>query len=122
MNYGRDENGMRMDPERLNIDAECPDPDRRDAALERVLFRTYGVAGEHGKRKYQLPPPRELLTDQETRVLQAMSSGLERKDVAKVLGLADDTVRCHLKKAQRVLAAKNTRHACCIALRLGLIS
>ena len=67
------------------------------------------------------PDYRENLTERECQVLTAMSYGMERKDAAALLGISLETVKTRLDHARRALRAKNTTHACCEALRRGLI-
>ena len=66
--------------------------------------------------------PRDTLTEPERRTLEAMSHGLDREQTGQVLGVSVEVIKDRLKVARRVLRAKNTTHACCEALRLGLIS
>jgi DNA-binding NarL/FixJ family response regulator len=66
--------------------------------------------------------PRDTLTELERRTLEAMSRGLEREGAAELTGVSVEVVKDRLKVARRVLRAKNTTHACCEALRQGLIS
>lgn len=86
-----------------------PDPDRRDDALERLLTDVYSTT------------ERTQLTAAELRALQASSVGLDGYGAAAVLGVAYETVKSQLKTGRRALRAKNTTHACCEALRQGLI-
>lgn len=62
-----------------------------------------------------------LLMPSEARVLEAASRGLTAEMTADMLGVAYETVKTELKSARRRLRAKNTTHACCEAIRLGLI-
>lgn len=89
---------------------EWADPDRRDDAILRVLGRVY-----------RQPDRRCELVPSEVRVLEALSRGLEYRGAAEVLGLTFETVKGQAKSARRVLRAKNTTHACCEAIRRGLI-
>ncbi len=61
------------------------------------------------------------LTKRELGVLSYLSRGLTPHQVADALGIGYETVRSHSKRAQFKLAAKNAAHACCQAIRLGLI-
>lgn len=86
-----------------------PDPDRREAALLRLADRL-------------AKPDRELLlSSMDLRCLEGMSHGLGRKGTAQVLGIGEETVADHLTRARRTLQAKDTTHACCEAIRQGLI-
>lgn len=93
----------------IELEHLWPDPDRRDEALFRVAV-AIGRAHE-----------RTHLTPMEVRVLEALSHGLGREGAAEVLGVTVETVKSWTLQARRVLRAKNTTHACCEALRQGLI-
>ena len=61
------------------------------------------------------------LTPRETAVLQLMSTGNQSRAVAEALGLGEETIRSHLKKAQVKLGASNRAHAIAEAIRQNLI-
>jgi DNA-binding CsgD family transcriptional regulator len=61
------------------------------------------------------------LTPRELAVLRLVSMGLQSSDIAKALGLGEETVRSHFKKAQTKLGAHNRTHAACDAMRQNLI-
>ena len=50
-----------------------------------------------------------------------VSTGAQFHDVAEELGLGEETVRSHLKKAQSKLGARTRTHAVAEALRQQLI-
>lgn len=85
-----------------------PDPDRRDEALLRCLVDVHSYEPE-------------LLTPAQTRVLGALSHGLGDRGAADLLGVTVESVKEAAKLARRKLQARNTTHACCEALRRGLI-
>lgn len=87
---------------------EWPDPDRRDDALIRL------ACAVHSSGKPDLTPT-------QLRCIEAASHGLDARGIGEVIGAQATTVKTHLKLARRLLRAKNTTHACCEALRLGLI-
>jgi LuxR family quorum sensing-dependent transcriptional regulator len=64
---------------------------------------------------------RSRLTARETAVLRLVSTGHQASEIAKALGLGEETVRSHLKKAQIKLGARNRAQAACEALRQNLI-
>ena len=64
---------------------------------------------------------RANLTPRETSVLRLASNGFRSHDIAQELGLGEETVRSHLKKAQTKLGARNRAHAVAEALRQSLI-
>ena len=61
------------------------------------------------------------LTPRELAVLRLMSVGYQIKATAGLLGLGEETVRTHLKKAQARLGVKNRTHAIAQAIRRQLI-
>jgi DNA-binding CsgD family transcriptional regulator len=91
------------------LERAWPDPDRRDEALGRLAGRI-ATQQERGD-----------LTPTEARVLEARSRGLGNIGAAALLGLSVPAVEAHVKLARRILRAKDTPHACCEALRRGLI-
>lgn len=64
---------------------------------------------------------RVALTPRELAVLRLLSFGHQIAECARLLGLGEETVRTHLKKAQAKLGALNRTHAVGQALRLQLI-
>jgi len=61
------------------------------------------------------------LTARELSVLRLMSLGQRVAEVARHLGLGEETVRSHVKKAQAKLGVTNTMHAVTRAMRLRSI-
>jgi DNA-binding CsgD family transcriptional regulator len=61
------------------------------------------------------------LTNRELSVLRLMSTGGQTRDIAQALGLGEETIRSHLKKAEAKLGVRNRTHAACAALRQDLI-
>ena len=61
------------------------------------------------------------LTPRELSVLRWQSLGHRIPEIGKVLGLGEETVRSHIKKAQAKLGARNSMHAVVQAVRLRLI-
>jgi LuxR family quorum sensing-dependent transcriptional regulator len=61
------------------------------------------------------------LTPRELSVLRLASNGHRTKKIAELLGLGEETVRSHVKKAQTKLGVKDRLHAVAEALRLQLI-
>ena len=86
------------------------DPDRRDAAADRMLARIRAAV-----------PPEAPLTHAELRVVRALSHGRGERGAADVCGIGYETVRSHTLNARRKLRAKNTTHLVGLALREGLI-
>jgi LuxR family quorum sensing-dependent transcriptional regulator len=61
------------------------------------------------------------LTPRELSVLRSLSLGHRVAEISKDLGLGDETVRSHIKKAQTKLGVRNSMHAVAQAVRLRLI-
>lgn len=61
------------------------------------------------------------LTPRELAVLRLAPTGAQSRDVAQALGLNEETIRSHLKKAQLKLGVRNRMHAVAEALRQNLI-
>jgi len=60
------------------------------------------------------------LSPQQIEVLKNLLQGLSNKEIALNMGLAEVTVRLHLKGIFKKLGAKNRVHAIARALALGL--
>jgi LuxR family quorum sensing-dependent transcriptional regulator len=61
------------------------------------------------------------LTPRELSVLRLASNGYRTRTIAQLLGLGEETVRSHIKKAQIKLGVKDRLHAVAEALRLQMI-
>jgi DNA-binding CsgD family transcriptional regulator len=66
-------------------------------------------------------PERARITPRELGVLRLVSMGKRTDEVAKLLGLGDETVRSHLKKVQSKLGVRNRTQAAVEAVRQQLI-
>ena len=87
--------------------------------LSRILTQPlrvmiFAAASSAALRLEQLAPPdpkrigsRGSLTPRETSVLRLASTGAQYHDIAQALGLGEETVRSHLRKAQAKLGARN---------------
>ncbi|WP_063572950.1 MULTISPECIES: response regulator transcription factor [Luteibacter] len=61
------------------------------------------------------------LTPRETEVLTHVAMGEANRNVALALGIAEETVKAHMKSILSKLAANDRTHAVAIALRRGII-
>ncbi|WP_368311771.1 response regulator [Luteibacter sp. CQ10] len=61
------------------------------------------------------------LTPRETQVLTRVAMGEANRDVAVALGIAEETVKAHMKSILAKLQANDRTHAVAIALRRGII-
>jgi LuxR family quorum sensing-dependent transcriptional regulator len=82
-----------------------------------TALRLEQLAGADAKRIGS----RTHLTPRELAVLRLVSTGAQTDNIAQALGLGEETVRSHLKKAQVKLGVRNRTHAACEAVRLNLI-
>jgi DNA-binding CsgD family transcriptional regulator len=64
---------------------------------------------------------RPRVTARELAVLRGVSIGRRTEEIAKSLGLGEETVRSHLKKVQTKLGVRNRAHAAAEAVRQQLI-
>jgi len=73
--------------------------------------------------EYALEPNEQSvhLTPRELAVLRLTSLGRTTEKAAKLLGIGEETVRSHLKKAQEKLRARNRTHAASEAIRRHMI-
>lgn len=105
-----------------SLDDLWPDPDRRNAALERLALLVHGGERVHNERRQR---PRQgahdLLSPIEVRCLLVLSHGVGLRGAAELLGVGLETVKTHTKHARWKLRAKNTTHAVAIAIRQGII-
>lgn len=101
--------------------------------LSNVLTRQmrimiYAAASFAALRLEQIAPPdpsifgtRGHLTPRELAVLRLVATGAQFREVAQDLGLGEETVRSHMKKAQAKLGARSRTQAVAEALRQHLI-
>jgi DNA-binding NarL/FixJ family response regulator len=66
-------------------------------------------------------PERSELTEREPEVMQLVARGLSNKQVARVLGRTDETVKIHLKNVFAKLGVADRTEAVTVALSRGLI-
>ncbi len=62
-----------------------------------------------------------LLTPREISVLRNLSTGKPIAEIAELLGLSQETIRTHLKKAQTKLGVRTQSHAVAQAMRQGYV-
>ncbi len=62
----------------------------------------------------------ELLTPRQITILDNLANGLSNKEIARVLNIADGTVRVHMSTIYRVLGVDNRTQAVVKASKLGL--
>ena len=87
---------------------------RRTAAGKRVIPSE--VAGRLAEFT-----PRIDLSGREVEVLRLTAKGLRNRDIARVIGRTEETVKAHLKNIMGKLGASDRTEAVMIALRRGMI-
>jgi DNA-binding CsgD family transcriptional regulator len=87
------------------------------AAASFAASRLEQVLGDDPRRPGDLP----RITARELSVLRMVSLGRGSHEIAGMLGIGEETVRSHLKKAQVKLGARNRAHAAAEAIRRQLI-
>src|SRR3954466_15731021 len=65
--------------------------------------------------------PRVDLSEREIEVLRLTAKGLRNRDIARVIGRTEETVKAHLKNIMGKLAAADRTEAVMIGLRRGII-
>ena len=73
------------------------------------------------------PPPAvetpvEKLTNRELEVLEWVEKGHSDKEISKILGIAENTVKNHVRQILAKLNAKNRTHAASRAREQGLLN
>ncbi len=64
----------------------------------------------------------DALTPRETEVLSEVAAGFSNKSVAERLGIADETVKIHMKRILSKLSARDRTQAVMIAVKRGIIT
>jgi DNA-binding CsgD family transcriptional regulator len=86
-------------------------------AASAAVVRLQRLVGENVKRVGS----NSGLTQREQAVLRQASNGMTLQETAKALGLGEETVRSHFKKAQVKLGTRNRMHTVAEAMRALLI-
>ena len=87
-------------------------------AASAAAVRLERLAGDDARRVGSLA----CLTPREQSVLRHASIGQTLQETAKALGLGEETVRSHFKKAQAKLGTRNRTHTVAVAMRDLLIA
>ena len=99
----------------------------KDMLLTDVIQAVRAV--ERGEQVIPIPvadrlnefPERSTLTERELEILELVAKGLRNKEVAKVIGRTDETVKIHLKNIFAKLSVADRTEAVTVALSRGLI-
>ena len=87
---------------------------RSAAAGERV------IPGEVAGRLAEFTP-REDLSGREVEILRLTAKGLRNRDIARIIGRTEETVKAHLKHIMAKLGAMDRTEAVMLGLRRGII-
>jgi len=72
-------------------------------------------------REVRSPAPPESLTDREGEVMRLLARGLANKEIARHLGISEDTVKTHVSRILAKLGAQSRTQAVLHAMRAGLV-
>ena len=68
-----------------------------------------------------LPTDADRLSPREIEVLRKAAGGNANKEIARELGIGEETVKSHMKNMLAKLGAKDRTHAVTIAIKRGII-
>ena len=93
-----------------------------EAPVSRVMAaKLLGEFARQAQREATLPGPAGTLTAREREVLELLTHGKVNKEIASALGVAENTVKNHLKNILEKLHLENRVQAATFALREGLV-
>jgi DNA-binding CsgD family transcriptional regulator len=115
-----DERNARQDKEELAYDNLLDDLARAPAMPEHEIRGYLRDTGADLSEPGQLEP-KTPVSPKELEVLAQLSIGYTSKQVARRLGKSPLTVKEQIASARKKLSAKTQTHACCEAIRKGLI-
>lgn len=94
---------------------------RGEAPISRIMAaKLLGEFRRQSSRRTSPGEPRQELTAREKEVLEFVAQGKSNKEIAGTLGLAENTVKNHLKNILEKLQLENRVQAAAYALREGL--
>lgn len=74
-----------------------------------------------GSAPVAVPETPPTLTDREAQILLLISHGRENPEIGRALFLSEDTVKTHVRRLFRKIAARNRTHAVRRGCELGLL-
>ena len=83
----------------------------RDIADGNVVVIPPGRTRARSSRRREWPGRTFALSERESEVLALLAQGLRNHEIAEMLGLSEDTVKTHLKRAYRKLGVRNRAQA-----------
>lgn len=81
----------------------------------------HGPAAGAIARELRSPRPADALTPREREVLRLVSEGMQNKQIAKSLGIAERTAKYHIRQIMTKLGADNRAQAVALATRRRLL-
>jgi len=74
--------------------------------------------------KLRLLPPgiEQTLSSRELEVLTFIAEGLENTEIARVMGISEETVKSHVRRVLAKLQVRSRAHAVTVGFRRGLLS
>jgi DNA-binding NarL/FixJ family response regulator len=75
----------------------------------------------HVQARLDARADRPALTPRETQVLELIAEGMRNRQIAKVLGLSEETVEVHVKNIRTKLDVKDRTAAVNVAIKRGII-
>ena len=94
-------------------------PDSEPEAPEKdSLSFSYIESGREDEYKER---EEQLLTNRETEILRYIACGETNKRIAYIVGISEQTVKCHVSSILRKLRASDRAHSVALALRNGFI-
>ena len=108
----------------------------KSARQQDLLAAIRAVHGGHGSLQPEITGPilrrvaadervaadRSLLTAREIQIVEAVADGRSNKEIAAAIGIAEDTVKTHLRRLFEKLGASDRAQAVAIALRQRIIA
>lgn len=89
----------------------------KDVTPDEIVDRILSLAAANG----HAPTPASELSKRELHILKQVAGGLSNKQIARLLGISEKTVRNHLSRAFSKLRASNRTEAVLTAMRIGLL-
>lgn len=103
---------------------EAGEVNAREAAVERDRLVRERLQHDGHVIRNLAGIPRPTRTEPSARELEVLAhaaSGASNSEIAELLFLSPETVKCHMKHVIRKLDARDRTHAVALALRVGLI-
>jgi NarL family two-component system response regulator LiaR len=101
-------------------DTEAPELRRAIKAAAAGQVQLSPAAAARLMREVAIPAHDNTLTDSETRVLRFLAQGQSNKDIARSLGIGDQTVKTHVAHILAKLGLSSRTQAALYAVRQGL--